>query len=394
MTFKFNIKSILLACLVISIGQLSMGLVMPALPWIAKDFAISVEEAQLLVGVYLLGFGPSQFLYGPISDSLGRKRVLLVGLLIAICGLLTIILQADSFQGMVLGRFLQGLGTGCCAVLARATVRDKFSGSELPMALSYIMMVASITPLIAPIIGGFINVYFGWQMVFISLLAYVLIAFCVLLLKFKETVTEYKPIPSPKKMLTQYAQLLRSRYFISFASISWLNFSLMITSVSLMPFIMQDQIGMESDEYALWALIPALGLLCGATICNRFRVKIGNKKMLLCTPFLHLISALWLFFCPVEPLYLMLGVFWMIVGNGIALPCSQSLVMQPYKENAGAAAAMSGGGQMIVSAIVSMGLMQLGLAQAWHLSGVILLFSGITLMNIIRGFNCPELQEN
>ncbi|GLS90002.1 MFS transporter [Psychromonas marina] len=367
---------------------------MPALPWIAKDFAISVEEAQLLVGVYLLGFGPSQFLYGPISDSLGRKRVLLVGLLIAICGLLTIILQADSFQGMVLGRFLQGLGTGCCAVLARATVRDKFSGSELPMALSYIMMVASITPLIAPIIGGFINVYFGWQMVFISLLAYVLIAFCVLLLKFKETVTEYKPIPSPKKMLTQYAQLLRSRYFISFASISWLNFSLMITSVSLMPFIMQDQIGMESDEYALWALIPALGLLCGATICNRFRVKIGNKKMLLCTPFLHLISALWLFFCPVEPLYLMLGVFWMIVGNGIALPCSQSLVMQPYKENAGAAAAMSGGGQMIVSAIVSMGLMQLGLAQAWHLSGVILLFSGITLMNIIRGFNCPELQEN
>ena len=391
MTFKFNIKSILLACLVISIGQLSMGLVMPALPWIAKDFAISVEEAQLLVGVYLLGFGPSQFIYGPISDALGRKRVLLVGLLIAISGLLTIILQADSFQGMVLGRFLQGLGTGCCAVLARATVRDKFSGAELPIALSYIMMVASITPLIAPIIGGFINVYFGWQMVFISLLAYVLIAWCVLLLKFKETVMEYKPVPSAKKMRVQYGQLLRSRYFISFASISWLNFSLMITSVSLMPFILQDQIGMESDEYALWALIPALGLLCGATICNRFRVKIGNKKMLLCTPFLHLISATWLFFCPVEPLYLMLGVFWMIVGNGIALPCSQSLVMQPYKENAGAAAAMSGGGQMIVSAIVSMGLMQLGLAQAWHLSAVILLFSCITLMNIIRGFNCPEL---
>ena len=367
---------------------------MPALPWIAKDFAISSEEAQLLVGIYLLGFGPSQFIYGPISDSLGRKRVLLVGLLIAISGLLIIIFQEDSFQGMVAGRFLQGLGTGCCAVLARATVRDHFSGPALPMAMSYIMMAASITPLIAPIIGGYINVYFGWHMVFVSLLAYVLLAWCILLLKFEETVTERKAIPSPKKMLVQYASLLRSRYFISFASISWLNFSLMITAVSLMPFIMQNQIGMGSDEYALWALIPALGLLCGATICNRLRVRIGNKKMLLCTPLFHLISALWLFCCPVEPLYLMLGLFWMIVGNGIALPCSQSLVMQPYKENAGAAAAMSGGGQMIVSAIVSMGLMQLGLTQAWHLAGVIFIFTGITLMNIIRGFNCVELKEN
>jgi len=390
--FKLNIKTILLACLVISIGQLSMGLVMPALPWIAKDFAISLEEAQLLVGIYLLGFGPSQFIYGPISDSLGRKRILLTGLLLAISGLLIIILQAESFQGMVIGRFLQGLGTGCCAVLARATVRDNFSGIELPMAMSYIMMVASITPLIAPIIGGFINVYFGWQMVFISLLVYVLIAWCVLLFKFKETVTERKAVPSPKKMLQQYATLLQSRYFLSFASISWLNFSLMITTVSLMPFIMQNQIGMGSDEYALWALIPALGMLTGATICNRFRLKFGNKKMLLSTPCFHLLSALWLFFCPIEPIYLMIGVFWLIVGNGIALPCSQSLVMQPYKENAGAAAAMSGGGQMIVSAIVSMGLMQLGLTQAWHLGIVIFVFTGFTLMNITRGFNCPEVQ--
>ena len=393
MKFRLNIKTILLACLVISIGQLSMGLVMPALPWIAKDFAISSDEAQLLVGIYMLGFGPSQFIYGPISDSLGRKRVLLTGLLLAISGLLIIIFQQDSFQGMVVGRFLQGVGTGCCAVLARASVRDHFSGIELPMAMSYIMMVASITPLVAPIIGGFINVYFGWHMVFISLLAYVLMAWCMLLFKFEETVTQYKPIPSPKKMLVQYAQLLQSRYFLSFASISWLNFSLMITAVSLMPFIMQNQIGMNSDEYALWALIPALGMLSGATICNRLRVKMGNRKMLLCTPFFHLLSASWLFFCPVEPLYLMLGLFWMIVGNGIALPCSQSLVMQPYKENAGAAAAMSGGGQMIFSGIVSMGLMQLGLSQAWHLSGIILIFSAITLTNIIRGFNCPEFKE-
>ena len=115
--------------------------------------------------------------------------------------------------------------------------------------------------------------------------------------------------------------------------------------------------------------------------------------MLLCTPVLHISAALWLFFCPVEPLYLMIGQLLMILGNGIALPCAQALVMQPYKEQAGAAAAMSGGGQMVVSSLVSMTLVQLGLSEAWHLSLVVVLFTAITLTNILRGFNTEEAHQ-
>ncbi|EKO3844967.1 multidrug effflux MFS transporter [Vibrio harveyi] len=393
MTRTFEFKTILLACLIISVGQLSTGLVFPSLPWIAKDFDISLDQAQLLVSVYLLGFGPSQFIYGPVSDALGRKKVLLTGLLIAMLGLLMIIFFSNTFTGMVMGRFLQGLGTGCCAVLARASTRDRFSGPELPVALSYIAMAASITPLVAPVIGGFINAHFGWTMVFISLLGYVSLAWIVILVRFKETITQTSPLPSPKKMLLQYRDLLTSRYFMSFASIGWLNFSLMITTVSVMPFIMQNQIGMTSDQYAMWALIPAFGMICGTSICNRVRPIIGTKKMLLATPILHLSSAVWLFFCPVEPLYLMLGQLLMILGNAIALPCAQAMVMQPYKKQAGAAAAMSGGGQMVVSSLVSMALVQLGLSQAWHLSLVIVVFATITLTNILRGFATEQPSE-
>lgn len=393
MSRPINFRTILLACLIISVGQLSMGLVMPSLPWIAKDFSISLDQAQLLVSIYLLGFGPSQFIYGPVSDALGRKKVLLTGLLIAMSGLLMIIFLSDTFTGMVMGRFLQGLGTGCCAVLARASTRDRFSGDELPVAMSYIAMAASITPLIAPVIGGFINFHFGWSMVFISLLGYVSLAWVIIAFKFTETIAKRSVIPSPRNMLFQYRDLVTSRYFMSFASISWLNFSLMITTVSVMPFIMQDQIGMTSDQYAMWALIPALGMLGGTTICNRVRPIIGNKRMLLCSPFLHLSAAIWLFFCPVEPLYLMLGQLLMILGNGIALPCAQAMVMQPYKKQAGAAAAMSGGGQMIVSSLVSLTLVQLGLSQAWHLSIVIVVFAAITLTNIQRGFGAEQLSE-
>ncbi|GAB7227409.1 multidrug effflux MFS transporter [Vibrio rotiferianus] len=393
MSRPFEFKTILLACLIISVGQLSMGLVFPSLPWIAKDFDISLDQAQLLVSVYLLGFGPSQFIYGPVSDALGRKKVLLAGLLIAMLGLLMIIFLSHTFTGMVAGRFLQGLGTGCCAVLARASTRDRFNGPELPVALSYIAMAASITPLVAPVIGGFINAHFGWTMVFISLLGYVSLAWVVIVVRFKETVTQTSALPSPKKMLLQYRDLLTSRYFMSFASIGWLNFSLMITTVSVMPFIMQNQIGMTSDQYAMWALIPAFGMICGTSICNRVRPIIGTKKMLLVTPILHVSSALWLFFCPVEPLYLMLGQLLMILGNAIALPCAQAMVMQPYRKQAGAAAAMSGGGQMVVSSVVSMALVQLGLSQPWHLSLVIVVFATITLTNILRGFATEQPSE-
>ncbi|UTZ43527.1 multidrug effflux MFS transporter [Vibrio campbellii] len=393
MSRPFEFKTILLACLIISVGQLSMGLVFPSLPWIAKDFDISLDQAQLLVSVYLLGFGPSQFIYGPVSDALGRKKVLLAGLLIAMLGLLMIIFLSHTFAGMVAGRFLQGLGTGCCAVLARASTRDRFNGPELPVALSYIAMAASITPLVAPVIGGFINAHFGWTLVFISLLGYVLLAWAVIVFRFQETITQTSALPSPKKMLLQYRDLLTSRYFMSFASIGWLNFSLMITTVSVMPFIMQNQIGMTSDQYAMWALIPAFGMICGTSICNRVRPIIGTKKMLLVTPILHVSSAAWLFFCPVEPFYLMLGQLLMILGNAIALPCAQAMVMQPYKKQAGAAAAMSGGGQMVVSSIVSMALVQLGLSQAWHLSLVIVVFATITLTNVLRGFATEQPSE-
>ncbi len=393
MSRPIEFKTILLACLIISVGQLSMGLVFPSLPWIAKDFDISLDQAQLLVSIYLLGFGPSQFIYGPVSDALGRKKVLLAGLLIAMLGLLMIIFLSHTFTGMVAGRFLQGLGTGCCAVLARASTRDRFNGPELPVALSYIAMAASITPLVAPVIGGFINAHFGWTMVFISLLGYVLLAWTVIVFRFQETITQTSALPSPKKMLLQYRDLLTSRYFMSFASIGWLNFSLMITTVSVMPFIMQNQIGMTSDQYAMWALIPAFGMICGTSICNRVRPIIGTKKMLLVTPILHVSSAAWLFFCPVEPLYLMLGQLLMILGNAIALPCAQAMVMQPYKKQAGAAAAMSGGGQMVVSSIVSMALVQLGLSQAWHLSLVIVVFATITLTNVLRGFATEQPSE-
>ncbi|RKF13726.1 Bcr/CflA family efflux MFS transporter [Alginatibacterium sediminis] len=386
MPHSIDWKPILLACLTISIGQLSMGLVFPALPWIAQDFGIDLDQAQLLIAVYLLGFGPSQFIYGPISDALGRRKVLLSGLVLALVGLTVVVIGSNSFPMIVLGRFIQGLGTGCCAVLARALIRDSYSGKQLPTALAYIAMVASFTPIVAPVIGGFINHHFGWISIFVLLLSYLVTVWLILFVRFEETMRNRTVLPSIPAVLTSYVSLLKSRYFISFASIGWLNFSLVITTTSVMPFIMQMQIGMSSDRYALWALIPALGFLCGTFFCNKMRPKFGLKAMLYTAPCMQVLAAIWLIIAPLEPWAMMLGQFLLVFGNGIALPCAQAQVMLPFKNRAGVAAALSGGGQMIVSALVSMFLVNIGINQAWELGCLIGVFALITSLNVYRGF--------
>ncbi|WP_051326873.1 multidrug effflux MFS transporter [Aliagarivorans taiwanensis] len=397
MSERLSYKPVLLASLIVSIGQLSMGLVFPSLPWIAKDFNISLDEAQLLISLYLLGFGPSQFIYGPISDALGRRRVLLVGLLLALLGLSLAIFGSQCFGLLLAGRFVQGLGAGCCAVLGRASLRDNYSPEQLPRALSVVTMVASFTPIVAPVFGGLINHHLGWLAVFVSLFSYIALVWLVLYLLFKETISERRSMPKPAKVLSDYGSLIRSRYFQSFAVISWLNFSLVITAVSLMPFVMQNQIGMNSQEYAYWALLPACGLMCGGVLCNRLLPLYGQKRILFMAPWIHLSAGLWLINAPLTPLAMMFGQFLMAMGNGLALPCAQAKVLTPYRQKAGTAAALSGGGQMIFSSLISMTALQLGMHYAWQFGYLIVAVAVIGWLNVRAGFKAaapgPALNE-
>ncbi|MDG3085631.1 multidrug effflux MFS transporter [Vibrio hannami] len=395
MNTKFDWRPVLLAGLIVSVGQFSMGLLMPALPWVALDFSITAEDAQRLVSIYLLGFGPSQLVYGPLSDALGRKPILIAGLSLAVIGLTVAIIGADSFEMLTIGRFIQGLGAGCCAVLARASIRDSYNENDLPRALSWVTIVASFTPIIAPVLGGFINAHLGWLAVFIALCSYIALVLILLVNLFRETVREKRKVPKVGRILETYAGLLKSGYFLSFASIGWFNFSLVVITVSVMPFIMQIQIGMSSDEYALWALIPAFGLLLGGTFSNRVRPILGTEKTLMLAPVLHLSSAIWFILAPLSPMAMMFGQLLLTMGNGIAFPCAQTLLLTPYKKNAGSVAALSGGGQMTISALISMMLMTMGISEAWHLGVTIMIISILCSVSMLIGFRkTPKLELN
>ncbi|MGF1703272.1 MFS transporter [Photobacterium makurazakiensis] len=374
---SFTWKPLLLACLIVSIGQFSLGLVFPSLPWIAADLHLSTEQVQLLVSGYLFSFGLSQLIYGPLSDVFGRRPILLSGLLIALLGLIVAVINADSFSWLLTGRVIQGVGAGSVAVLARATIRDSYQRQDLVKAMTWLAIVAAFTPIIAPVIGGLINHYSGWVSVFILLLAYIAVVWLVLLFSFKETLLKPTTPHSVGNLISSYFSLIHERHFLSFAGIGWVNFFLVVISISLMPFIMQVQIGLSSEQYALWAMVPAFGLLCGGLVCQRLRPKLGTQRMLQLAPLLHLVSGAVLIAAPLDPLWMSSGHFLLAMANGIAFPCAQSLMLVPYGNRAGTVAALSGACQMVFASMMSNGLLKAGLSEAWHLGAVIVIGAGL-----------------
>ena len=368
-----NNSRLIFACLIVSIGQLSVGLLLPVLPAISLSLAEDPTRVQWLISAYLFAFGPVQLLYGPLSDAKGRRPVLIVGLALAILGVGLCLVPNASFEWLLVGRLLQGLGAGCGAVVSRAMLRDSFAGPELRNALSYVAMAAAFTPIVAPAIGGVIGYHFGWYSVFVAMLVYLVTLWLLLLNSFEET---HEGVRQPMKLtviVANYRYLLSLRHFLGHGGMLWGQFSLMMVSISVMPYIMQQQVGMTAAQYGSWALIPALGLLLGGVINNRIQHCVSSEQILRFSPYLQLAAGAWLLLGPLQPAWLIAGVFIQALGNGMAFPNAMSRLLEPYRDLAGAAAALSGALQMLSAALLTAALVYAGVSTAYSLGMCILL---------------------
>ncbi len=163
-TAKTNTASIIvMLCLVSSIGRYVLDSYLPSMPAIAHYFTISSNNVQLTISYYLIGFSISQLIYGPLSDCLGRRRVLIVGLSIFTLANLACTFADDDFAVLLIFRFIAGLGAGSCGVLNRAIASDCFKGAAFSRAWSYTTTTLVITLILAPLLGGFVQEFFGWQ---------------------------------------------------------------------------------------------------------------------------------------------------------------------------------------------------------------------------------------
>ncbi|RZK79641.1 MAG: MFS transporter, partial [Methylobacterium sp.] len=165
------VEFVAIVALMMAVTAISIDNLLPAFPAIQARFGVvDPNHLQWLIYVYMIGFGSAQIVYGPVSDALGRRPVLIGSLLVYVTGTL-LAMVAPSFGWLLAARVIQGLGAAGGRVLSTAIVRDRFAGREMASVMSFTMMVFLIVPMIAPAIGGAMLALGSWTYVFVSMLA-------------------------------------------------------------------------------------------------------------------------------------------------------------------------------------------------------------------------------
>ena len=348
----FKKTPLLLAMMIIATGQVGVSIYLPSLPLIASDLSVTQVDVQLLVTLFLVGFGLSQLFYGPMSDAVGRRPIFLLGQGVYLIGTIVCFAFSDNMTALEVGRLLQGLGAGSASVLGRSVLRDSYDGPQLTKALSYISITASIMPIIAPVFGGWISFHLGWQAVFLFVLLYLLAIYILGYFVLPETLPYGKSRFEVSQVVKNYGRLLTNRQVISSASYNWMSYMASLVSLSLFPFLMQEQLGLTAAEYGSLMIVPSAGLLIGSVALNLLNRRFSTPQLMSLAILIVLASGTWLLTHELSIFNLVWAFTWLAIAQGISFPLSISMLLGPHKKQAGAVSALSGSIQMCMAGLL------------------------------------------
>lgn len=274
---KFYTTAYLL--LLISLGYIATDIYLPSLPALSAYFHASDHEVQMTLFSYLLSFSLAPLIFGPLSDHIGRKKIILAGIMMSILATFGC-LFAQNINWLIISRFLQGIGMGAVLIASRATVSDLFSGKALASQMSFLTMLMPLVLSIAPTLGGALQQNFQWQAIFIFLICYM--AFLLLLVTFK---SESMTTPSQEK-LSQIFSTYRSHLQNGLLLVFSVNFVLpsfgFFAYLTVSPFLFQEIIGLSPIEYG------SLALYVGGTILVTGYINLKLIHYFLVTQILYL----------------------------------------------------------------------------------------------------------
>ncbi|WP_342609310.1 multidrug effflux MFS transporter [Vibrio tritonius] len=350
-TDRFRKTPLLLAMMIIATGQVGVSIYLPSLPLISQDLLVGQARVQMLVTLFLIGFGGSQLFYGALSDAIGRRPVFLLGQGIYLLGTVICVVLADQFSTLEFGRLLQGLGAGSASVLGRSVLRDCYDGPYLTKALSYMSVTASIMPIVAPVLGGWLAYQLSWHAVFVFVLCYISAIFALGMFILPETLPYEKHRFDPIMVVKNYVSLLTNVQVISSASYNWISYLSAMVTLSVLPFLMQIQLGMTAADYGTLMIVPSLGLLSGSIAVNVLHRYYGIKPIFCLSIGLIFASAAVLLLVPFSVVGLIIAFTVLSFAQGISFPMATTMLLSPHKKQAGAVAALSGSVQMCLAGI-------------------------------------------
>lgn len=264
-----------------AIGALSIDMFLPGLPDIRNDFQTTTSNAQLTLSMFMIGLAFGNLFAGPISDSTGRRKPLIIAMIIFTLASLGIV-SVHNIWLMVALRFLQGVTGGAAAVISRAIASDMYSGNELTKFMALLMLVNGIAPVVAPTIGGIILNYSVWRMVFVILTIFGFVMVIGSLLKVPEslTVTNRESSSGLKTMFKNFKILLKTPRFVLPMLIQGMTFVILFTYISASPFIIQKIYGMTAIQFSWMFAGIGITLIISSQLTGYLVDYIDTQKLL------------------------------------------------------------------------------------------------------------------
>lgn len=343
---QYSIGWIMLLALLTALGPLSIDMYLPALPQMAHDFGVSTQMVANTLPAYFFGLAVGQLVYGPLSDRIGRKKPLYFGLaLYAVASLFCVL--ATNEWGLIAARILQALGGCVGVVMARAAIRDRLDVQGSAQAFSSMMIVMGLAPILAPMIGAWILIWFPWQAIFIALSIVGAICWLCVHFFFKETLAIDKRLKlSPYQVVTLYGAIFKDASFRLPMFAGCLTGAALFCYISSAPAVFMDQYGLNQQEFAYAFGLNAFGIMLMSSLNKHLTSRVEITKRLKAGSLVQVTGAIIVFIAgliPAAPLWLvMLGLFLAISGIGLTGPNAMALAMSKQGARAGTASAIMG----------------------------------------------------
>lgn len=396
MTLNKQKNSFLITILVILLsitGMMSTDIYVPSMPLITHALHSDPSFIKLTITMYLLGFSLSPLLFGHISDRVGRKPLLILFASIALVGII-LAAAASNVQELILGRVIQGIGFGITTSLTRTIFLDIFEGVRLAQMASLISFLFSLSPSIAPILGGYIQVFFGWRAVFIFLGIYLFLMLILVIAKVPETIHQKnKHATKFKVIVNNYKSLLIHKRFLGYVTSSSMAFSGAIVFYSLSPFILQHQYHLSVVYYS-WVIGIITVMMISRLINIPLLKYISADKIIVGGLFTMLLASLFLVLAAVchwhHLSFIVIPMMLFVLGSSIIFSNASANALTPFRHIGGVAGALFGSLQSFGAFIA--GLMTSLLADSlMSLSLALLVVSSIALIVFFK--TCIEAEK-
>ena len=349
-------RTVVVLGLLSTFGPLSLDLYLPVLPQLADDLGASASLAQLSITACLVGLAVGQLVAGPLSDRLGRRRPLIVGLVAFLLASVACAL-APSAAVLVLLRLVQGLAGAAGIVISRAIARDLYSGRALMIFFSRLLLVAGLAPVIAPVLGGQLTRIMTWRGIFGVLAGFGAVLLLAGLFGLKETLPpERRIVGSFRRTLQGYNTLLHDRFFVGCALSSGLAGASMFAYIAGSTFVLQRIYGMSPQGFSLVFGCISLGLVAAAQGGARLALVWPLPRVLGFGLTINLLGATALLITVISrlPLGALIGALViMVCAVGLIFPTANALAMADYPDLAGTASSLQGLSQFVFGAVAA-----------------------------------------